>query len=215
MIKEIQNSQDEFFIEVAFKLSKKSHCVSKQVGAVLVKDGRIISMGYNGSHPGHVNCCNVFNRKTIDFDKHHAWSRIFEVHAEMNCLAFAAKNGINVNGCTMYVTMSPCQDCLKTLFQAGIRRIVFLVQYHRNVIPQEMTEYMEKSGISLERIVPEKMFLSKDDCIKCFDTGVELFRAVVEDSIKYHTSEIPDTEIDLKNELQQRYFHIKNSLKLF
>lgn len=198
-------------MQTAYHLSKKSHCVSKQVGAVLVKDGRIISMGYNGSHPGHINCCDVFDRENIDFEKHHVWSRIFEVHAEMNCLAFAAKNGINVNGCTLYVTLSPCQDCLKNMFQAGIKRIVFLVQYHRNSLPNEMMDYMSSNGIEMQQLMPEKMFLSKTECISQYKKGqsISLFRTLVTDSIKYHTSDIPDKELNLKDELNQRYKHLK------
>ena len=211
-IQKIHSDHDEFYMQTAFLLSKKSKCVSKQVGSVLVKDGRIISMGYNGSHPGNINCDEMFDRKHIDFDDHHKWSRIYEVHSEMNCLSFSAKNGINVNECTLYTTLSPCQDCLKTLLQAGIKRIVFLVQYHRNMIPKEFMKYMSENSIILQQLVPKNMFLTKDQCVSQYNKNIpKLFRTLLEDSIKYHTSCIQDKDLDLCNEIEQRYDFLKSN----
>jgi dCMP deaminase len=210
MIKKISNKDDEFFMQTAFNLSKKSHCVSKKVGVVLAKDGRIISMGYNGSHPGNINCDDVFNRDDMDFEKHHEWSRVFEVHAEMNCLAFAAKNGIKVDGCTLYVTLSPCQDCLKNLMQAGIKRIVFLV--HRNTLPEELMTYMTSNDIILEQLVPQKMFLTKENCAIFHRANFDSMTELIEDSIRYHTAFIPDKDLDLKHELNQRFQYILKDL---
>lgn len=209
----INKKDDEFYMQTAYNLSKKSHCVSKQVGAVLVKDGRIISMGYNGSHSGNVNCNQVFEKDNFDLEEHHNWSRIYEVHAEMNCLSFAAKNGIDTNNCSLFVTLSPCQDCLKTLIQAGIKRIVYLVQYHRNLIPQDLLSYLKDNDIHLELLIPKKMFLSREECVrfsKYKKTG--LYEKVV-DSVRYYTSYIPDKDIVKKRELEQRLIHIKYNIR--
>ena len=105
---------DKFFLDVASRLADESHCISLHVGAVIVKDKRIISMGYNG---------------TPTKDQHHQWSLSNEIHAEMNALMYAAKQGISVDGCTMYVTHQPCDECIKNIYQAGIKRVVYMHPY--------------------------------------------------------------------------------------
>lgn len=121
--------KDKLFIEIAEVLAKESKCVSLQVGAVLVKDNRIISIGYNGTVSGY-NTCNeslqdgVFNR-----EDHTKWSDSHEIHAEMNAILFAAKSGISTNGCTLYCTHEPCDQCLKNIIQAGVKRVVFKEPY--------------------------------------------------------------------------------------
>jgi len=203
----------EFYMQTAYNLSKQSHCVSKQVGAVLVSDGRIISMGYNGSHPGNINCNDNFNSDNFNFDEHHKWSVIYEVHAEMNCLSFAAKNGIRVNGCDLYVTLSPCQDCLKNLIQAGIKRIFYLVQYHRNAIPIELQKYMDDNNIEVCKFIPQHMFLNEHDTIVEYERHAHVFSEHIKNSLKYHTSFIPDKDLNLRREYVQRYIHLKHSIK--
>lgn len=208
----IELKDDEFFIKTALLLAKKSSCVSKQVGAVLVKDGRSISMGYNGSHSKNINCCEVFDRKTLDFDKHHEWSRTYEVHAEMNCLMFASKNGISTNNCTMYVTLSPCQECLKTLLQAGINRIVYLVDYQRNIIPEHILSYMQANNIEFIKYKPINIFLTKSDIKNHYSYRTHAFKEILEDSIKYYTNHIPDKHIHLDREIHQRFLHIEKDI---
>ena len=136
---------DESFMDVAEIFAKRSSCIRRQVGAVLVKDKRILSTGYNGTPPGFTNCCKVFvdvakPRFLNDFSKltgrykdktftHHEFSERYEIHAEQNCLAFAAKNGIVTNGCTLYVTTAPCVHCAKLIVAAGIEKVVFRDAY--------------------------------------------------------------------------------------
>ena len=214
MIKEFCNRDDEFFINTAFNLAKRSHCVSKHVGAVLVKDGRIVSMGYNGSPAGHVNCDSVFNAHKFDLDDHHHWSITHEVHAEMNCIMFAAKNGIETDGCTLYTTLSPCQDCLKNSLQAGIVRFVFLNQYHRNTIPNELFRYMIEKDIKIEKLVPVTMYLSKTATIEAYIRNeIGYFNEQVNDALYYHTSWIPDKYVIKEKEFSQRFYHLANDLK--
>lgn len=122
--------KESTFIEIAKVISKESKCVSLKVGAVIVKDNRIISMGYNGTVRGSLNCneCvgNEFTR-----ENHSEWSDSHEIHAEMNALMFAAKNGISVNGSTLYCTHEPCDQCLKNIIQSGIKRIVYMTPYKK------------------------------------------------------------------------------------
>ena len=87
-------------------------------------------MGYNGTVSGSLNCneCvgNEFTR-----ENHSEWSDSHEIHAEMNALMFAAKNGLPVDGCTLYCTHEPCDQCLKNIIQSGIKRIVYVIPYKK------------------------------------------------------------------------------------
>ena len=121
----------DFFMKTAFLLSKESKCVSKQVGCVIVKDKRIVSMGYNGTLPGLPHCNEVFSESQFDREAHHKWSNINELHAEMNAIMFAAKNDIGIDGCDMYVTLKPCDQCLKNIIQAGIRKVYYYNEYDK------------------------------------------------------------------------------------
>ena len=123
----------DFFMETAERLSKKSKCVSYKVGAVLTRDNRIISMGYNGTPSGfHKECNECFNKKDFNRHEHHLWSNMHEIHAEMNCIIFAAKNGISIDGCTLYTTLYPCDNCLKNLSQSGIIAIIYKDEYDKS-----------------------------------------------------------------------------------
>jgi dCMP deaminase len=122
----------DIFIKTALLLSQKSHCVSKKVGAVIVKDDRIISMGYNGTPPGFINCDQTFNEDNYDREKHHEWSNKYESHAELSCLLFSIRRGINIENAEMYVTLHPCDQCIKNLVQSGIKKIYYLFDYDKN-----------------------------------------------------------------------------------
>jgi len=128
----------DIFIKTALLLSQKSKCVSKKVGAVVVKDNRIISMGYNGTIPKFKNCNEVFNENHYDRETHHEWSNMYELHAELNCIMFAAKNDIGINGCDLYVTLRPCDQCLKNIIQCGIRRVYYLFEYDKATDDNEL-----------------------------------------------------------------------------
>lgn len=120
---------DKFFLDVASRLAEESHCISLHVGAVIVKDKRIISMGYNGTPSGAPNCNELYGSGEFRKERHHQWSLSNEIHAEMNALMYAAKQGISIDGCTMYVTHQPCDECIKNIYQAGIKRVVYMHPY--------------------------------------------------------------------------------------
>jgi len=115
------NKLDKVFINIAKETSTLSHCVRSKVGAVLVKDGNIISFGYNGTPSGMNNCCEEDN-VTL---KH-------VIHAECNAILKAAKTGNSVDGSTLYLTLSPCLDCSKLILQSGIKRVVYLNVYRNS-----------------------------------------------------------------------------------
>ena len=114
---------DVLMMETAKLWAKASYCKRAQVGAVIAKDERIISIGYNGTFPGEDNNCE----KNINGELKTDHSKV--IHAEANAILFAAKNGIPLNGTTMYVTMSPCAECAKMIIQSGIREVVYLEEY--------------------------------------------------------------------------------------
>jgi len=140
---------DRNFINIAKELSSASKCVSKQVGAVIVKNGRILSTGYNGTPPGFTNCCDYWNNKYTS--EHHEWSKTYEIHAEMNAIIWAAREGISIDGATIYVTLEPCSDCSKNLIASGIKRIVYNKSYeHTN--SKVVTKFIQDNDVIIEQI---------------------------------------------------------------
>ena len=141
--------RDKNFINIAHEISSASKCVSKRVGAVIVKDGRILSTGYNGTPPGYTNCCDYWDNKYTK--EHHEWSKTYEIHAEMNSIIWAAREGISIKGATIYVTLEPCNDCSKNIIASGIKRIVYDKSYeHTN--SDIITQFIIKNGVSIEQI---------------------------------------------------------------
>lgn len=122
-------NKDKLFIDMAKLIARESKCVSLQVGAVIVKDNRVVSMGYNGTVSGYINCNEALDADVYKRDDHTEWSNAHEIHAEMNAILFAAKNGISTDECTLYCTHEPCDQCLKNIIQAGITRVVFNEPY--------------------------------------------------------------------------------------
>lgn len=152
----------DVFMKTAFLFAEKSHCVSHHVGAVIVKNGRIIVTGYNGTPEDLPNCDEVFDKEKFDREAHHLWSKDNEIHAEMNAISFAAKNDVNTDGADMYVTISPCNECLKNAIPAGIKNIYYLYLYDKiNLNPallkkvnvqevpgaKEIKEFVEKNNL--------------------------------------------------------------------
>ena len=145
--------KDKLFMDVAGRTSQQSSCISKKVGCVIVKDNRIISMGYNGTPSGYIHCDKhfLYTPGVIDITLtaaeirkiHHDWSNIHEIHAEMNAIMFAAKNGIPIDGSTMYCTLFPCQHCLKNIVQCGIKKIVYKDEYDLGEYDQDFLKFIE------------------------------------------------------------------------
>ncbi|WP_418184659.1 deoxycytidylate deaminase [Aliarcobacter vitoriensis] len=140
---------DRSFINIAKEIALASKCVSKQVGAVIVKDGRILSTGYNGTPTGYINCSEHWKGEyTKD---HHEWSKTYEIHAEMNAIIWAARKGIAIEGGTIYVTLEPCSECSKNLIASGIKRIVYEKSYeHTN--SKIISKFLKDNGVEIEQI---------------------------------------------------------------
>jgi len=118
-------SWDEYFSRIAMEVSKRSTCLRRQVGAILVLDKRILATGYNGAprdvrHCGEVGCLRL--KHNVPSGERHELCR--GLHGEMNALIQAAANGVRVEGATLYSTHFPCSLCAKMLINGGIKRIV-------------------------------------------------------------------------------------------
>lgn len=140
---------DKNFINIAIEIAGASKCVSKQVGAVIVKDGRILSTGYNGTPAGYTNCKDHWNGAYTK--EHHDWSKNHEIHAEMNAIIWAARKGISIEGSTIYVTLEPCSDCSKNIIASGIVRIVYLKDYEHNH-SEQVSQFLKDNGVSIEKL---------------------------------------------------------------
>lgn len=140
---------EKSFINIAREIASASKCVSKQVGAVIVKDGRILSTGYNGTPAGYTNCSEHWNDEyTKD---HHEWSKTYEIHAEMNAIIWAARKGISIENATIYVTLEPCSECSKNLIAAGITKIVYEKAYeHTN--SDVISQFIKDNGVQIEQL---------------------------------------------------------------
>ncbi len=124
-------SWDEYFMQIAEIVKTRSTCLRRQVGAVIVKDHRIITTGYNGAPSGLCHCTEIGGcereRLHIPSGERHELCRA--LHAEQNAIIQAAKIGVSTEGATIYITLQPCVICAKMLINAGITRIVHKGEY--------------------------------------------------------------------------------------
>lgn len=146
-------SWDDYFMAIAHLAATRSTCDRLRAGAVMVKDRRILSTGYNGAPPGMPHC---------DGEAGHLMEEghcIRTVHAEENCvLQAAALGGVSSRGATIYATHSPCYHCLKKLIVAGVVRIVAASQY-RFGPPHEQA--LAQAGIAFERYATDPRWIER------------------------------------------------------
>jgi dCMP deaminase len=138
---------DDIFMELAVNLAKRSHCVKRHVGAVLTKDTRIISIGYNGPPSGTHNCDEEFPETGCPTDSNGGCS--LALHAEQNAILYAVKNKTSVEGATLYVTLSPCLACARIIYTMGINKVVYLKSYaaFKGLASDEGIDFLEKFGV--------------------------------------------------------------------
>jgi dCMP deaminase len=146
-------SWDEYFMNIARMVASRATCERKHVGAVLVRDRTLLSTGYNGSIRGLAHCNEVGHM----MEDNHC---VRTVHAEANAIIQAAKNGVSVDGSTIYTTASPCWPCFKLIANSGLKRIVF-GEFYRD---DRIFEHARLLGIELiELKVPERPDLEATD----------------------------------------------------
>lgn len=115
-----------FFMKTALLAARNSFAIRNKVGAVFVKDGRIISTGWNGQPQGFNNCCE----EKLEDGSLKTLSTV--IHAEANAICFCAKNGISLKDCDLYITLSPCINCALLLLQSGIKNVYYYDDYRDN-----------------------------------------------------------------------------------
>jgi CMP/dCMP deaminase zinc-binding len=138
MTKQQQEKQlryDKAYMRMAMEWAKLSYSQRKQVGAIMVKDRMIISDGYNGTPTGFDNCCE-------DDEGNTHW---YVLHAEANAIMKVAASTQSSEGATLYITMSPCKECSKLIYQSGVKRVVYLEGYRDN----EGLAFLEKAGLEV------------------------------------------------------------------
>ena len=142
-------SFDSIFMKLAEDLSKRSHCIKAQVGAVLVKDTRIISIGYNGPPAGTHNCDVEWPEQGCPRDSKGSCS--LALHAEENAILFAVKNGAQLEGATLYTTLSPCLSCARLIFSSGVKKVYYLKSYaaYKGLPSDEGVDFLTKFGLKV------------------------------------------------------------------
>tara|TARA_B100001115_G_scaffold163697_1_gene140134 strand:+ start:435 stop:815 length:381 start_codon:yes stop_codon:yes gene_type:complete len=117
-----------------------SHCDRKKVGAIIVKNGMIISDGFNGTPTGFDNYC----------EDEEGYTKWYVLHAEANAILKVAKSTNSCEGATLYLTLSPCKDCAKLIHQSGIKRLVYIKEYKDS----SGLKFLKKAGVELNQINP-------------------------------------------------------------
>lgn len=138
---------DEYFMQIAAVVARRSTCLRNQVGAVFVRNKRILSTGYNGAPAGLQHCDEVgCAREGVASGTRHELCRA--VHAEQNAIIQAALHGVSIEGATLYCTHQPCILCAKVMINARIKKVVFLESY-----PDETAlQFLEQAGIEVVRM---------------------------------------------------------------
>lgn len=166
-----QQVLDEMYMELANNMAKLSTCSRVNVGAILVLEGRPVLSGYNGAPSGHRHCRDIYLEKYHQYiesvggktnfsfedymrlpevrEDHGKFSRLHEVHAEINIISQAAYKGLSVKGGKLYITHSPCNDCCKSILTAGIAEVLFENLYDRET---EGIQILLQSGINVTQL---------------------------------------------------------------
>lgn len=137
---------NKYFMQIAKLTAENSYAKRSKVGAVMVRDGRIISIGWNGQPSGWDNACE---EEVLDENGNRVLRTLpTVVHAEVNAIYWCSKSEIVSNEATMYLTLSPCAHCALAMIQAGIREVYYLEEYH----DKTGLEILKKSNIRVKQI---------------------------------------------------------------
>ena len=139
---------NSIFMNLATDLAQRSHCVKNQVGAVLTKDTRIVSIGYNGPPAATHNCDEEWPEEGCPRDSRNSCS--LALHAEENAILYALKNGSQIKGSTLYTTLSPCIACARLILSSGISQVYFKDSYatYKGLANDEGVEFLNKFGVT-------------------------------------------------------------------
>ena len=140
---------DEIYMDLASNLAERSHCVKIKVGAVLTKDTRIVSLGYNGPPAGTYNCDVEFPSTGCPRDSKGSCS--LALHAEQNAIIYASKNNVPLETCSIYVTLAPCLSCARIIFASGIKKVIYLNSYaeYKGLPTDEGLDFLKQFGVEV------------------------------------------------------------------
>ena len=145
-------SWDQYFLTITRQVAERSTCNRAKVGALIARDKSILATGYNGAPAGLPHCtevgCLLYESRTPTGEIEENCFRT--IHAEINAIAQAAKNGASIRDADIYITHTPCIHCFKVLINTGIRRIYFEHEYKR----QTLDDLLGYSNVQLECVVP-------------------------------------------------------------
>ncbi|MBM2821129.1 MAG: deoxycytidylate deaminase [Candidatus Berkelbacteria bacterium] len=146
---------DEYFLKLVDVVGSRSTCDRGRPGCVIVKERRVLATGYAGSPVGQSHCDDAGHemQKAIDEDGKISEHCIRTLHAEVNALCQAAKNGISIDGSTLYIKFTPCYTCAKMVINSGVKRVVAKVKYHAG---DKTVKLFKKAGVKLE-IIEDKI----------------------------------------------------------
>lgn len=150
----MKNKELILYSDICLRFAKESHCISKKVCCMAIKEGRIVATGINGTPKGCPNCDTVFDPNDFDREEHHAWSLNRELHAEQNMIAFCAREGISLKDCEIIVSLMPCRDCSKLLIALKPKAVYYINDYDKG--ESESKKLFEEAGIPLTKINMEK-----------------------------------------------------------
>jgi len=143
-------SWHQYFLTITRQVAERSTCKRAKVGAVIVRDRNIVATGYNGSPAGLPHCtevgCLIYSSRTPSGETEENCFRT--IHAEINAIAQAAKNGASIRDADIYITHTPCIHCFKVLLNTGIRRIYYEREYKLHTL-EDMLRHTE---VTLERV---------------------------------------------------------------
>jgi dCMP deaminase len=140
---------DEYFLEIAHVVAKRSTCERRQIGAVIVRDRRMLTTGYNGAPSGLMHCLETgCLRNKLGIASGTRTEMCRALHSEMNAIIQAAQHGVSTKGATLYCTHQPCSVCARMLINAGIVRVVYNGDY-----PDDFSmELLREAGVELIRV---------------------------------------------------------------
>jgi dCMP deaminase len=143
-------SWDQYFLTITRQVAERSTCNRAKVGAVIVRDKNILASGYNGAPAGLPHCtevgCLIYQSKTPTGESEDNCYRT--IHAEINAIAQAAKNGVGIRDADIYVTHTPCIHCLKVLINTGIKRIFYEKEYKLHTV----SELLSSTDVTLQKV---------------------------------------------------------------
>lgn len=137
------------YMQCAQTFAELSHCERAKVGCIIVKDNRIISIGYNGMPSGWDNCCEDITRDERGTTQLRSKAEV--LHAEANAIAKLAQSADSATGASLFCTHMPCMDCAKLIHQSGISEVYYNIDYRARV--GSGLEFMQKSGIKTEQVL--------------------------------------------------------------